>query len=119
MRVHPRVRGASRAGGRQVRRVARLLAGRVPADARIRPLYGNLAPAAQDAAVLPEPDGAAPGGARARRRCAWGRGGHLRRRALAFTGGALPAGRVRVSCSFVARACAQNVCVQGPMPRGW
>lgn len=31
---------------------------RVPEDTRVRPLYGDLPHAAQDAAVLPEPDGA-------------------------------------------------------------
>lgn len=38
--------------------MARLLVGRVPEDTRVRPLYGDLPHAAQDAAVLPEPDGA-------------------------------------------------------------
>ncbi len=45
-------------GGGEIRRVERLLLeGRLPADAQVTPLYGDLALDAQDAAIRPAPDG--------------------------------------------------------------
>lgn len=41
----------------EIRRVERLLAGRLPAGVRLAPLYGDLTPAAQDAAIAPARDG--------------------------------------------------------------
>ncbi|MEO6777916.1 MAG: ATP-dependent helicase HrpB [Gemmatimonadaceae bacterium] len=44
-------------GGAEIRRVARLLEGRVPTDVHVEQLYGDLSQAAQDAAIAPAPLG--------------------------------------------------------------
>jgi ATP-dependent helicase HrpB len=44
-------------GGREIRRVARLLGPSLPADVTLTPLYGDLAQTAQDAAIAPAPPG--------------------------------------------------------------
>ncbi len=44
-------------GGAEIRRVQRLLEPRLPAGVELLPLYGDLAPAAQDAAIAPPPPG--------------------------------------------------------------
>ncbi len=44
-------------GGREIRRVARLLAADLPPDAILAPLYGDLASGAQDEAIRPAPSG--------------------------------------------------------------
>jgi len=44
-------------GAREIRRVESLLAGRMPPDVDLQPLYGALAPEAQDRAVAPPPVG--------------------------------------------------------------
>lgn len=44
-------------GGREIRRMARMLTPRLPADVFLAPLYGELAQDAQDAAIAPAPAG--------------------------------------------------------------
>jgi len=44
-------------GAGEIRRVARALAGRLPASVTLAPLYGNLRPEDQDRAIAPAPDG--------------------------------------------------------------
>jgi ATP-dependent helicase HrpB len=44
-------------GGAEIRRVASLLAGRVPERVRVERLYGDLSQQSQDAAIAPAPDG--------------------------------------------------------------
>lgn len=44
-------------GAAEIRRVARALAGRLPASVILAPLYGNLRPQEQDRAIAPPPDG--------------------------------------------------------------
>ncbi|TVS11074.1 MAG: ATP-dependent helicase HrpB [Wenzhouxiangella sp.] len=44
-------------GAGEIRRVAAALGERLPADVRLCPLYGQMSPEAQDAAVAPAPDG--------------------------------------------------------------
>lgn len=44
-------------GGGEIRRLASMLEGRLPADVHLAPLYGDLTPAQQDAAISPAPAG--------------------------------------------------------------
>jgi ATP-dependent helicase HrpB len=44
-------------GGGEIRRLASMLAGRLPEDVQLAPLYGDLGPAEQDAAISPAPAG--------------------------------------------------------------
>lgn len=44
-------------GGGEIRRLARMLTSRLPADTFLAPLYGELAQGAQDAAIAPAPPG--------------------------------------------------------------
>ena len=44
-------------GGGEIRRLAALLSGRLPADVSTAPLYGDLSPEQQDAAISPAPAG--------------------------------------------------------------
>ena len=44
-------------GGGEIRRLATMLADRLPADVQLAPLYGDLTPAQQDATISPAPQG--------------------------------------------------------------